>query len=100
MKSIFVYMNVVLAKNRTLYNYILNLKEDQNVPKSRSRVLRVGVWMLSHKYPRNTHTGFCVPYKYSSARSVPYKFCRQNPVQNQFLPFFLGMSVSVEDDRP
>lgn len=61
MKSIFVYMNVVLAKNRTLYNYILNLKEDQNVPESRSRMLRVGVWMLSQEIPPPL-TGFCAPY--------------------------------------
>lgn len=61
MKSIFVYMNVVLAKNRTLYNHILNLKkEDQNVPESRSRMLRVGcVDAFPGNAPPHTHWLLC-----------------------------------------
>lgn len=99
MKSI-VYMNVVPAKNRTLYNYILNLKEDQNVPESRSRVLRVGVWMLSQEKPlQHTHWLLCSLQQIFKCSKCAIHVLQTKSVQNQFLPFSLGMSVSVEGDR-
>lgn len=72
-------------------------------PKAGAECSVLGVWMLSQEMPPPHTLAFVFSttnIKVVEVCQSPYKLCRQNLVQNQFLPFSLGMSVSVEGDRP